>query len=88
MAEKHQKKWRKGGKNSAENRSREVWRKPENDSFESQKLKNTVCVKRNAHLIPIFFVAPLGEGGEKFTLSILYLGVLPLPQGGHKKICN
>ncbi len=26
-----------------------------------------VYSKRNAHLILIFFVAPLGEGGQKFT---------------------
>ena len=31
----------------------------------------TVCVKRNAHLISNFFVAPLGEGGQKFTWSIM-----------------
>ncbi len=30
--------------------------------------KNTVCVKRNAHLIPNCFEAPLGERGQKFTL--------------------
>ncbi len=33
--------------------------------------ENTVCVKRNAHLIPNFFVAPLGEGGQKFTWLIM-----------------
>ena len=32
---------------------------------------NTVCVKRNAHLISNFFVAPLGEGGQKLTWSIM-----------------
>ena len=31
----------------------------------------TVYSKRNAHLIPNFFVAPLGEGGQKFTWSIM-----------------
>ncbi len=31
----------------------------------------TVYSKRNAHLIPIFFVTPLGEGGQKFTWWIM-----------------
>ena len=31
----------------------------------------TVCVKRNAHLIPDFFVAPLGEEGQRFTWFIM-----------------
>ncbi len=31
----------------------------------------TVCVKRNAHLNPIFFMPPLGEGDQKFTGSIM-----------------
>ncbi len=31
----------------------------------------TVYSKRNTHLIPIFFVAPLVEGGQKFTWSNL-----------------
>ncbi len=29
----------------------------------------TICAKRNTHLIPIFFVAPLGKGSQKFTWS-------------------
>ncbi len=32
---------------------------------------HTVYSKRNAHLIPNFFMAPLGEGGQKFTWSIM-----------------
>ncbi len=52
----------------------------------------TVCVKRNAHLIR-FFVAPLGEGGQKFTWSIMYSHLhnptceylARLPQASHKK---
>ncbi len=31
----------------------------------------TVYAKRNAHLILIFFVASLGEGGQKCTWSIM-----------------
>ncbi len=30
--------------------------------------ESTVCVKRNAHLFPIFFVAHLGEGGPKIHM--------------------
>ena len=64
-------------------------------NHKDQRLGTTVCVKRNAHLIPIFFVPPLGEGGQKLTWSIMQMGVLftqltmcifgPLPKGGHKK---
>ena len=32
---------------------------------------STICVKRNAHLILNFFVALLGEGGQKFTWLII-----------------
>ncbi len=32
---------------------------------------NTVYAKRNAHLILIFFVASLGEGGQKCTIFVL-----------------
>ena len=31
----------------------------------------TVYSKRNAHLIPIFFLAPLGEGDQNFTWSTM-----------------
>ena len=48
----------------------------------------TVCVKRNAHLIPIFFVAPLGEGGQKSTWSIMNMGVLYMLNFFCWKICN
>ncbi len=37
---------------------------------------STVYSKRNAHLIPNFFVAPLGEGGQKFIISIVSYGDL------------
>ncbi len=30
---------------------------------------DTVYAKRNAHLIPIFFLAPLGEGEHDMTLD-------------------
>ncbi len=34
-------------------------------------MQNTVCAKRNAHLIPNIFVVSLGEGGQKFAWSIM-----------------
>ena len=42
--------------------------------------QSTVCVKRNAHLIPNFFVASLGEGDQKCEFMV------PLSQGARKKI--
>ena len=45
---------------------------------------NTVCVKRNAHLIPISFVAILGEGGQKFRWNVCHhdrlTGVVGAPE--------
>ena len=37
----------------------------------SSRSQSTVCVKRNARLIPNFFVAPMGEVDQKFTWSIV-----------------
>ncbi len=39
--------------------------------LDNQLVEHTVYSKRNAHLIPIFFVAPLMEGNQKFTWSIM-----------------
>ena len=53
--------------------------------------KHTVCAERNAHLIPNFSVPPpLGEGGQKFTWSIMYIidhvnFWFPSPRGPRKK---
>ena len=43
--------------------------------FLTERLKisniTTVCAERNAHLIPNFFMAPLGKEGQKFTWFIM-----------------
>ena len=48
----------------------------------------TVYSKRNAHLIKNFFVPPLGEGGQKFTSSIMLMGVLHMLNFYRYKTCS